>query len=73
MQVPPAGAFAWFFPFCRACGWYLRHPMARKRRAKRRKPRRGAGTFEPGWVVPASNVLLCVNVLLLAAVLRELN
>ncbi|WP_189053809.1 hypothetical protein [Deinococcus daejeonensis] len=47
--------------------------MARKRRAKRRKPRRGVGTFEPGWVVPASNVLLCVNVLLLAAVLRQLS
>ncbi len=47
--------------------------MARKRRAKRRKSRRNAGAFEPGWVVPASNVLLCVNVLLLAAVLRELS
>ncbi|WP_189071692.1 hypothetical protein [Deinococcus sedimenti] len=47
--------------------------MARKRRAKRRKTRRNAGGFEAGWVGPVSNVLLCVNVLLLAAVLRELQ
>ncbi|WP_189067099.1 hypothetical protein [Deinococcus radiotolerans] len=47
--------------------------MGRKRRAKRRKPNRAARGFDGGWIVPVSNVLLCVNVLLLAAVLHELH
>lgn len=47
--------------------------MARKRRVKRKAARRVTAGVDGGWVVPLSNILLCLNVLLLAAVLHELH
>lgn len=55
-----------FSQWARPSGCYLRAPMARRSK-KRRKNRRHN---DDRWVVQLSNVLLCVNVLLLFALLR---
>lgn len=55
-----------FSQWARTGGCYLRAPMARRSR----KRRKDAWPRDDRWVVHLSNVLLCVNVLLLFALIR---